>query len=57
MDGGDATPSSPVFGPKAGTIPATEHRSLLGTGSVAWHEASSRTNTPFATLGRQADDR
>lgn len=35
---------STAFGPHAATILATEHWSLLGTRSMAWNEAFTRTN-------------
>jgi hypothetical protein len=33
------------FGPDAATILATEHWSLLGSRSLIWNEAMSRTST------------
>ena len=48
MDANDNTGDRP-FGPDAATILTTEHWSLLGTRSMIWNEAMSRT-TVFLTV-------
>jgi hypothetical protein len=42
--------SAPQFSERAASILATEHWSLLGTRSMAWNEAFSRTNVFLNTL-------
>jgi hypothetical protein len=42
--------SAPQFSERAAIILATEHWSLLGTRSMAWNEAFSRTNVFLNTL-------
>lgn len=45
----DGADTSPTFGPQAAAILSTEHWSLLGTRSMLWNEAVSRT-TVFLTV-------